>query len=93
MLIGASATERLSSLYNDNSHKNKAFSFNNANGDSDWTGSFKFSELLSALTTDKEADMDKYACSEILLCMEAYYKVLIPRCYTRFNRLRGFRLQ
>lgn len=51
------------------------------------------SELLSALTTDKEADMDKYACSEILLCMEAYYKVPKPRYYTGFNRLRVCRLQ
>ncbi len=38
--------------------------------------------LLSALTSSTEADMDRYACSEILDCMEAYYKVgtlhLIP---------------
>ena len=38
-------------------------------------GNIKMSDLMSALTTRKEADMDKYACSEILLCMEAYYKV------------------
>lgn len=31
--------------------------------------------LLSALTSRTEADMDRYACSEILDCMEAYYKV------------------
>ena len=31
--------------------------------------------LLSALTSHNEADMDRYACSEILDCMEAYYKV------------------
>lgn len=31
--------------------------------------------LLSALTSRNEADMDRYACSEILDCMEAYYKV------------------
>jgi len=31
--------------------------------------------LLSALTSSTEADMDRYACSEILDCMEAYYKV------------------
>ena len=38
--------------------------------------------LLSALTSSTEADMDRYACSEVLDCMEAYYKVgtlhLIP---------------
>lgn len=38
-------------------------------------GSIKMSDLISALTSPTEADMDKYACSEILLCMEAYYKV------------------
>lgn len=31
--------------------------------------------LLSALTSKTETDMDQYACSEILDCMEAYYKV------------------
>lgn len=31
--------------------------------------------LLSALTSKTEADMDRFACSEILDCMEAYYKV------------------
>ena len=31
--------------------------------------------LLSALTSRAEGDMDRYACSEILDCMEAYYKV------------------
>ena len=39
--------------------------------------------LLSALSSRTEADMDRYACSEILDCMEAYYKVrtlhLIPK--------------
>ena len=33
------------------------------------------SSLLSALTSRTEGDMDRYACSEILDCMEAYYKV------------------
>ena len=49
------------------------------------TVSFKNVEMpnfLSALTSSTEADMDRYACSEILDCMEAYYKVgtlhLIP---------------
>ena len=31
--------------------------------------------LLSALTSKTEADMDRFACSKILDCMEAYYKV------------------
>ena len=37
--------------------------------------------LVSALTSRTEGDMDRYACSEILDCMEAYYKVgtLYPR--------------
>lgn len=34
------------------------------------------SGLVLALSTRNEADMDKYACSEILDCMEAYYKVV-----------------
>ena len=36
-------------------------------------------DLLSTLIPSNEADMDRYACSEILLCMEAYYKVS-PTC-------------
>ncbi|KAL9128773.1 MAG: hypothetical protein Q9217_002622 [Psora testacea] len=35
----------------------------------------RVSSLLSALSSRTEADMDRYACSEILDCMEAYYKV------------------
>lgn len=31
--------------------------------------------LLDALTCETEADMEKYACSEALDCMDAYYKV------------------
>ena len=37
----------------------------------------KVSDLVSALSSHNEADMDKYAASEILLCMEAYYKVSV----------------
>jgi len=36
----------------------------------------KTSNLVSALSSRNEADMDRYACSEILDCMEAYYKVI-----------------
>lgn len=35
----------------------------------------KMPGLLSALSSSTEADMDRYACSEILDCMEAFYKV------------------
>lgn len=35
----------------------------------------KMPGLLSALASSTEADMDRYACSEILDCMEAFYKV------------------
>ena len=35
----------------------------------------RIQSLLSALTSKTEADMDRFACSEILDCMEAYYKV------------------
>ncbi|KAL8816282.1 MAG: hypothetical protein Q9191_008359 [Dirinaria sp. TL-2023a] len=34
----------------------------------------KISDLASSLASRNEADMDKYAASEILLCTEAYYK-------------------
>ena len=42
----------------------------------------KMPDLLSALASSSEADMDRYACSEILDCMEAFYKVRLPctRC-------------
>ncbi|KAI9809646.1 MAG: hypothetical protein M1825_000078 [Sarcosagium campestre] len=33
------------------------------------------SSLTSTLASRREADMDRYACSEVLDCMEAYYKV------------------
>ena len=32
-------------------------------------------QLLKALNQRTEADMDRYACSEAVDCMEAYYKV------------------
>ena len=38
-------------------------------------GGMTVSTLLSLLSPNNEAEMDRYACSEILLCMEAYYKV------------------
>lgn len=37
--------------------------------------SMRIPSLLSALGSRTEGDMDRYACSEILDCMEAYYKV------------------
>ncbi|MCJ1467777.1 hypothetical protein MMC07_006402 [Pseudocyphellaria aurata] len=36
---------------------------------------FNTGDLLNAITEPNEADMDRYACSEALDCMEAYYKV------------------
>lgn len=44
--------------------------------------SVKVSDLISALSSRNEGDMDKYAASEILLCMEAYYKVSLRLPYT-----------
>ncbi len=40
-------------------------------------GAVTVSNLLSALSLSNEANMDRYACSEILICMEAYYKVSV----------------
>lgn len=37
--------------------------------------SLAITDLVSTVTAPSEANMDKFACSEILLCMEAYYKV------------------
>lgn len=51
----------------------------------------KMPDLLSALASSTEADMDRYACSEILDCMEAYYKVGDPclRYQSLSNRSAG----
>ena len=37
--------------------------------------SLEIKDLVSTVTAPSEDNMDKFACSEILLCMEAYYKV------------------
>ena len=37
-------------------------------------GVVKTSKLLETLSSRTEADMDRHACSEILVCVEAYYK-------------------
>lgn len=63
-------TARLGSLFKPHFAYAKSSTISELNG-----GDIKMSDLVSALTSQKEADMDKYACSEILLCMEAYYKV------------------
>jgi hypothetical protein len=34
--------------------------------------------LIRALSTKTEPDMDRFAASEALDCMEAYYKVCVP---------------
>ena len=36
---------------------------------------FNTGDLLDALNQPTEADMDRFACSEAIYCMEAYYKV------------------
>ncbi|KAI9824767.1 MAG: hypothetical protein M1832_001595 [Thelocarpon impressellum] len=41
----------------------------------------KIEELVSELAPRNEADMDRYACFELLDCMEAYYKVISPRSH------------
>ena len=38
---------------------------------------FKLGELLDALNQYDEVDMDRFACSEAIYCMEAYYKVRV----------------
>ena len=35
-------------------------------------------DMISSLTQKTEDDMNRYACNEILLCVEAYYKVTTP---------------
>ena len=65
--------KRLGSLFKGYSqHLDSSYSIAELKG-----GNIKMSDLTSALTSRKETDMDKYACSEILLCMEAYYKVYV----------------
>ena len=46
---------------------------------------YKISDLIDAFTAHHEADMDKYAASEVLLCAEAYYKVS-KSCHPRSYR-------
>lgn len=38
-------------------------------------GDFHIGQLLKALNQRTEADMNRYACSEAVDCMEAYYKM------------------
>ena len=45
----------------------------------------KVPDLLSALASSNEADMDRFACSEILDCMEAFYKVGCPRLTLQYS--------
>lgn len=49
--------------------------------------SFDVSSLLRALDQGTEADMDRYACSEAIDCMEAYYKVAIKTFVDDFSVL------
>ncbi len=43
---------------------------------------FDVANLLHALDQGTEADMDRYACSEAIDCMQAYYKVCFLLAYT-----------
>jgi GTPase SAR1 family protein len=38
-------------------------------------GGFDLQSIVDSLNQSTEADMDRYACSEAIVCMEAYYKV------------------
>ena len=44
--------------------------------------------LVSSLTSKTEADMDRYACAEILDCMEAYYKVNLLELFGRVTLIK-----
>jgi hypothetical protein len=46
--------------------------------------SFDVKTLLDSLTLSTTADMDRYACSEVIDCMRAYYKVRLTCHYTQF---------
>lgn len=54
------------------------------NAHSQWLhGTFDLKSLLDQLTAKTEVDMDRFACSEAIDCMQAYYKVSFmpsPRC-------------
>lgn len=45
------------------------------------TGEVNIRELASKLATRNIADIDEFACSEIFVCMEAYYKVSLCPCF------------
>ena len=58
---------------------------------------FNTGELLDALNQQTKADMDRYACSEAVDCMEAYYKVSTCRqssrggnCRRKFSSIERF---
>jgi GTPase SAR1 family protein len=46
---------------------------------------FDLQNLLEALSHETEADMDRYACSEAIDCMEAYYKVSLHYPFSALN--------
>ena len=43
------------------------------------THTFNLEELVASLAAETEADMEKFACSEAIDCMLAYYKVCEPK--------------
>jgi hypothetical protein len=52
---------------------------------------FNLRSIVNSLNENTEADMDRYACSEAIVCMEAYYKVCTSSRYClRRRRPRQF---
>ena len=54
---------------------------------------FDVKSLLNSITQNTVSDMDRYACSEVIDCMKAYYKVcltLFPKsCHNSCNQLQS----
>ena len=76
-------TETIQKARREHENKNQARQLNaffniNPETGSDYVNThrgFHTEELLNTLSQQTEADMDRYACSEAVDCMEAYYKV------------------
>jgi hypothetical protein len=44
---------------------------------SEWSYIFRMDDLIEALGVQTEDDMERFACSEAIDCMQAYYEVLL----------------
>ena len=66
-------------------------SFFNILGPITWShklnGTYNLRGLLDQLTASTEVDMDRYACSEAIDCMQAYYKVAMKTLVDNFSVL------